>query len=203
MNNKLTKIAKLPIVLGIIAFIGLGSLITYAATNASDVKSNDLQMGILKGDVKETFTESTEVEKDKDIEKKIAVENSGDLPLFVRVMLFPEIVGANNKVLPANIGKEIQATIASDWLDGGDGYYYYIGKLDKGQTTPNLIESVKIDTAQTSDEYTGATLTIHTKSETSGTSGNTYRQAWWGNQATAPTSDKLKAIDDQLQTLKD
>lgn len=203
MKNKVMKVAKLPIVLGIIAFLALGSLIVYAATNASDVKSNDLEVGILKGDVKEDFTETSEVNQDTDVKKEVAVENTGNVPLFTRVMLFPEILSSNSKVLPAIIGEQIKLTIGSEWLDGGDGYFYYTGKLISGDTTSNLITTVNIDSSKTTDEYTDAVLTIYTKSETVSTSGNNYRQAWWGNETIAPTSDTLKAVDDKLQALKD
>lgn len=212
MKNKLKNVAKLPIVIGVVLFIGLGSLIVYAATNASDVRSNDLEIGILKGDIEETFTETSEVNKDTDVEKVVSVVNNGNLPLFVRVMIFPEITVTEaasgttpetTKILPANIGEQIKLTLKTGWLDGGDGYYYYTDKLAVGATTSDVIDKVSIDSTKAGSEYTDAELTIHVKSETVSTSGDVYRQSWWGDSSTAPTTDALKAVDDLLQPLKD
>ena len=47
----------------------------------------------------------------------------------------------------------------TDWMDGGDGYYYYASPLAPGKTTPPLLTAVTFSRAM-GNEYQGATAEV-------------------------------------------
>ncbi|MEO1770000.1 hypothetical protein [Candidatus Enterococcus ferrettii] len=199
------------LVIGVICFLLLigGSYLVYAAMTAQDRKENDFQVGQVETRIfEENFDETmTEIPKDQSIPKEVRIENTGTIRQFVRVMVLPEvrksIVGdaENEQVLPLPIDTsiELEGMETTDWIDGGDGYYYYNKRLDSGDRTSYLFESVRLP-EQLSDRYHQTTLTISLKVETINCAQFAYRDAWW--QGNTPEADSpLEAVDEALKAL--
>lgn len=187
-----------------------GGYLVYAAMTDTDRKENDFQVGQVETKIfEEKFDETmTEVTKGATVPKEVRIENVGTIKQFVRVMVLPEVqstvTGETIKqVLPLKIGTDVElsemdtAGWNADWIDGGDGYYYYQHALDPKARTGYLFKTVKL-VNQLEDRYHDASLTITLKVETINCAEFAYRDAWW--QGVTPTNQPLKAVDDALKT---
>ena len=145
------------------------------------------------------------------VPKIVHVANTGDVPGFVRVLVLAEIISEKGEILEAVPGVTFTYdgmnvtdwTPGNDkmWADGGDGYYYYLGKLNPDQTTLQpLFTSVTL-ASDLGPEYVGATMKIEVKIEASDTIRANYRNGWWRNGDIPPTDLNLIPIDNTLQGL--
>lgn len=199
-----TKKKKLYLLLA----VGLSILFTVAAINAfgasksSDIANNRLRVPTLEGKITEKFEEKSEIKIGETREKDIKIthtEKKGNAPLFVRVMVMPLLTSDEGVLLPMAIGEELTVDLGADWKDGGDGYYYYLNKLEPEQATSSLFTKVTVNNAL-GDDYLGAKLSIQVKSETVTTLHYEYRNAWWAGKA--QTEAPLKAIDEVFESLR-
>jgi len=140
--------------------------------------------------------------------KRVGAVNHAEKPGFVRLLVMPAIVAADGEtLLPAEFGTHItiEDLNTTDWMYGGDGYYYYLHALLPGESTDtmsprkNLFNTVKISDSLPA-EYEDAHLKIEVKCEAVGIKQWDYRMGWWGN-ITAPSDANLKAVDDILSLL--
>lgn len=73
------------------------------------------------------------------VSKKVSVQNIGAHPFWVRIKLKNSI---DDTTLSADIMElDINKT---DWIDGGDGFYYYKSPVAPGAETEKLFSQVKI-----------------------------------------------------------
>lgn len=211
MKNKQTKAffvssKKVFLGLAIAGTLFLGGILVYAAMTVKDEKVNQFQVGNLETSIQEVFTAPAKVTIGRPVQKEVTVKNTGSLNQFVRVMIQPEIKKTIEgetieRLLPSEINKEVLLDFPSaDWKEGGDGYYYYVKKLKKGDTTPELFTHV-ILAGDLDTFYEGSKMTIKLKVESITSAGTNYRKAWW--QGTTPTAEPLKSIDDKLLSEKD
>lgn len=185
-------------------------IFAYASSKNNSVVDNHLHVATLEGDIEEKgFTPKTNIPIGGKKSKDIKIKNSGNTALFVRVMVFPQIKipftdsegKASPKLLPANIGKEIEAEMGTNWEAGEDGYYYFKTKVLPDEKTSSLFTEVKL-ADDLSDEYKGAEFDIQVKSETVTAANHQYRKVWWNlDEDTAPTEMKLAIIDTELDSL--
>lgn len=192
-------LSALLLVLLAIGIMGIKSV--YASLTAKEHVTNDFAMSDLSGTIDEEFTPPSKedpMSPGKTYPKKVAITNSSDTPLFVRILVTPEIESAEGVLLSSTIGEVLTIDLGKDWLLGEDGYYYYLGKVEPKATTEPLFTKVTLSNAVDSS-YDGATMAIHIKSETIIAKANHYRDAWW--QSAVPTEENLKIIDVALQTL--
>lgn len=195
----------------LLLFIG-GSYLVYAAMTAQDQKENDFLIGQVETKLEEDFNEDiTEIRKGTLVEKEVTIKNTGTINQFVRVMVLPEVrkkVGEdpedNEQVLPLQIGTDLslEGLDSSKWIDGGDGYYYYVEKaLEPNTSTTALFESVRLSdqSDQLDERYHDADFSISLKVETINCAEFAYRDAWW--QGNTPNENPLKTIDEALDDL--
>ena len=171
------------------------------------------------------------------MEKRVGAQNVGDLPAFVRLLVLPVFKAQDGSLLPARLGVPgndpindppvppeanvivTDLNLASwelpgqweggDWADGGDGYFYYLHRLDPGASTDaletNLFEHLQL-VLPPPPGYENASLLIEVKSEA--VDPFLYRDAWWAipNNATPASPpipalllDSLLHIDERLQ----
>jgi hypothetical protein len=117
-SKKVTLLAAAALVL--VLGVSVGTAMAYFTTYAT-----------AKGGVPITLGAQTSIHEEYgDWTKTISVENTGDVPVFVRA-----------KVLA---GSRIDVTITgTNWSLGKDGYWYYSEALPVGGTTANLVASIE------------------------------------------------------------
>jgi predicted ribosomally synthesized peptide with SipW-like signal peptide len=198
MMGKWTALIAFPLLLvGLVASAGTLAWFTAQATATNKLEGPQYRFDV---PLDEVFTPpTTPLEPGDPYPKEVGATNTGDLPGFVRLLVFPTVVAADGvTVLPARLGAEIvllgQNTTA--WMDGEDGYFYYLKRLAPGETTPPLFAAVKL-ADHFSAAYKGATLSIDVKVEASGTKPWAYRVGWWGS-ATPSLNGNLITIDNTL-----
>ncbi|MDR0347297.1 MAG: hypothetical protein LBH56_02870 [Coriobacteriales bacterium] len=205
MTRTSKRATSVPLLLSAIlaAVLLLGG--TIALMKTTDSVTNRIKIPQYRFDVSivEVFDPPTDPIKpgDEPIEKRVSVTNNGDLPGFARLLILPTIIAADGyTVLPAHIGTEILANLnASEWADGGDGYYYYLGVLAPTETSPELFSTISL-AANLDERYKGATFNIEVKCEAIGIKKWDYRVGWWGGPD-APDSADLIPIDKILREL--
>lgn len=172
-------------------------------TNAflKDIDNKQSLTGV--GDLKVSVIDETVVNEltiSDNHSRDIFVRNEGDLAVFVRVLIHPTL--ENNSGTSLKINKdEVLQNLASEWVNGKDGYYYYQKKLAaKTETKQPIFEKI---VASTNMEPEGK-LTIYLKVEAITTKGMTYRDSWWeGKKPSLANKPELLGLDEQLQKLLD
>ena len=117
--------------------------------------------------------------------QEINYKNNEDVPLAIRISLKEKWISKNGNELGLTLSDGTKATILNinnnDWKLI-DGYYYYNKKLNKGETTSNLIDSITFsnnvnyefrcnllngeECSKTGDDYNGAKYTLDINIET-------------------------------------
>lgn len=90
------------------------------------------------------------------VSKKVTVENVCGHPFYLRVRLVNGIDSGElsaEDVFKVNLNEQ-------DWTRGEDGYIYYNGILQPGQTTPAVFTHVEIVGDRVDQNYIGKTLTL-------------------------------------------
>lgn len=207
VNRKSTKHRKLTLslkekgflIVGVVLVFTIGVVMVNAANDRkSDIVTNDFTVAHLEGQIEEKFDPDVQPEVNKEVTKDVKIKNTGNTNLFVRVMVFPEMVSKTGVQLPANIkneGNSGQVELLNrnndEWIDGGDDYYYYTKKIEPKKSSTSLFTGIKLDGSLLQSEanqtnpnefhyysYDGGQMTIVVKEETITTNGDTYQEAW-------------------------
>lgn len=99
-----------------------------------------------------------------DITRDIAVYNSGDAPVFVRIKTVGSFIDAEGNSIEDTQGYITVVYDSTDWKDGEDGYWYLRGVLAPGETSASCIESITLSESIGS-EYAGYTATVTPQAE--------------------------------------
>ena len=187
-------------VLAALAFLPADTLAWMAS---SDSKTNEVSIMqyVFSQQLKETFEKPGALAGGDAVAKTNWVKNNGDIPSFVRVKVFPVLTAPDGAThLEAQFGKQLYyvGLNTANWKDGGDGCFYYTGKLAPGASTQPLFEKVRLDQDVVTDS--DAVLTVTIIAETVETRKWHYRQAWWGGSAEI-NSGLLGEIDQALRVL--
>ena len=138
----------------------------------SETKVNEFKMGTVEVEVLEPGFKDITGAEEETYEKKVNVISKGTKSTYVRVRLIPEwsepSLPVSNVVL--NLAQN------SDWVDGGDGYYYFKYYLTQGQETSPLLESVTFTTL--GPEYSDKTLTIKAVAEGVQITHEAWKDVW-------------------------
>lgn len=80
------------------------------------------------------------------VKSDITAKNTGDTTVFLRLRLSACCVDGTGKVTgtPSALPK---ITLRQNWLDGGDGLYYYALSVEPGQSTTVLCEPMRMGTS--------------------------------------------------------
>ena len=142
MRRKKLLITLIALAASLVTLLTQPSIAYYStlskATNI--VTSGDIQCRIIEkmGDG-EFPAEGVYVMPGSIISKKVSVANTGGHPFWLRVKLKNAV---DNSTLSADI-LELDIN-TSDWIDGGDGYYYYRKTVEPGEETEKLFTQVKV-----------------------------------------------------------
>lgn len=186
-----------------ILFVASATLAWFAST---DAKENEFKTDFqFKVNLVDKFEPPTEFFPEQRVDKKVTAKNTGDLDAFVRVMVFPVAVDQERIPLPVNSDVEVKYNNlnTTEWLDGEDGYFYYLAKLVPGEESAILFDGVTFTVEPaTKGDYQDANFSIEVKSEAVDIRKSEYRYAWWRTERETPqTVDPLKKIDDTLQAI--
>ena len=141
-------------ILTVLTFVG--STLAYFTDNGSS-KSNTIATGAASvelmdvtypfgSDVAVPPNTSIKIFPGYEVKKIVTARNTGDMPMYVRASLTPEITLANNA---HGREAEIDTSLVSynineaDWTLHTDGYYYYNTALAADQETVPLLTQVK------------------------------------------------------------
>lgn len=179
------KIVVVALVAAIVTMMGQASLAYYStvgkATNV--VTSGNIQFIIHEttDQGKEFPEEGVYIVPGDIVSKKVSIESDCAHPFYLRVKM---VYGVDSQELTAedcfklNINEEY-------WALHEDGWYYYKGIVEPGQTTPNVFSHVEIVGSSVDTSYLGKTLTLTVKAQAVQsennpiTDDNTYTASGW------------------------
>ena len=184
MGRTKFKIFVASLVATIMALINASTLAYYSTVGKA---TNVVTSGNIQYIIHETTDQGKEFPKEgvyivpgDIVSKKVSIESDCEHPFYLRVKM---VYGVDSKELTAedcfklNIDEE-------HWVLH-DGWYYYTGIVNPGETTPNVFSHVEIVGSKVDNSYLGKTLTLTVKaqavqSENNPLSdGNTYTASGW------------------------
>ncbi|MEE0945951.1 MAG: hypothetical protein U0M42_03865 [Acutalibacteraceae bacterium] len=178
------KIFVVALVAALMAFISTSTLAYYStvgkATNV--VTSGNIQFIIheMTDQGKEFPKEGVYIVPGDVVSKKVSIENDCNHPFYLRVKM---VYGVDSQELTSedcfklNINKEY-------WVLH-DGWYYYAGIVNPGETTPDVFSHVEIVGSKVDNSYIGKTLTLTVSAQAVQSEnnpiidGNTYTASGW------------------------
>lgn len=175
MNGKV----KLLVICGVvIAGIGLVLSSTFAFYRTKDNVVNNFSVGKYETEIEEEFDKDTPWNGSLRT-KVVSIKNNGTRECLVRVAIILRWVDENNNpfigdtsFIKLNYSEfftdkpEFIKPGSEYWVNGGDGYYYYLDKVVPQGVTKPLLKSVGEESGQIPLEYKGKTLIVDVKSET-------------------------------------
>ncbi len=202
-----SRIALIALSICCIALLGAG---TAAYFTVQDTAYNVITTGILDMTLQERTAEGAEPDtpvgelpefKDavgvmpgEDISKIVYVDNSGTADLYARIRLSMKVTAADGTELDTEI-IELDLNTA-DWTFA-DGWYYYNGSLEPGQSTPPLFTTVAF--AETMDNrYQSSTAAITVEAEAVQSKNNSesaLEAAGWPTAAQEPAPEETNQPD--------
>ena len=146
--------------------VGGSSLAYFTDTDSAD---NVFTVGNIKIDLTEPNWETEGKEEAKDmypgepVAKDPTVTNTGANPAVVRIKV--TLPGDGDKDYGLQYRTDyVTGRLGDNWVDGGDGYFYYTLPLDTKDSTDALFDQVVLGTNVTND-YTGEEKHIEVKVE--------------------------------------
>lgn len=109
--------------------------------------------------------------------KIVSVQNTGASEAWIRVTMELEILSADGNPLPNELqvdGMTVAAVtpnVEQDWLDGGDGYYYYRYPVAPEDSTANFLETVRF-APEMGNEYQDCTVLLTVSAQAVQTANN-------------------------------
>ena len=99
--------------------------------------------------------------------KKVNIKNTGSSNCLVRVSITPRWINDNGSFYAGDVSMiQLNFSNSNLWIDGQDGYYYYLDTLGTEKVTEELLSSVQVkDGIELSHYYKGKTLIIDVKAE--------------------------------------
>lgn len=135
-RSKQTALSVIVIICVTIASFGT----TLAWLISNDYADNQLTVGETRIELIEDYDPPAKLSPGTSFTKKPYVENTGNLPCYVRMRADFSDNRAEEFCDPLNID-------TSNWVyDPSDGYYYYKSLLQPGESTTNLFTTVRIKT---------------------------------------------------------
>ena len=179
-----SKIAVVSLVAIALTFLMQGTLAFYStvgkATNV--VTSGDIELLIheMTDQGKEFPQEGVYIVPGDIVSKKVSIESDCEHPFYLRVKM---VYGVDAQVLTAE--DCFKLNINEEYWVLHDGWYYYTGIVNPGETTPDVFSHVEIVGSKVDNSYLGKTLTLTVKAQAVQsennpiTDGNTYTASGW------------------------
>ncbi len=127
------KFKPLLLLLSLLILVGVGIGTTAAILmDDTDGVTNQFQAGTVGCQIHEVVSDNEKT--------GITVENTGDVPVYVRVRLVTYWTNSAGQI----IGKSspaLNVTLADGWISGPSNTYYYSRPVTANSTTPNLLDA--------------------------------------------------------------
>ena len=184
MKNK----KKIAVILALLALVTL-TCGTLAFFTAKDDVKNQFTIGNINISVQEPEWKDTDKWTGEQVDKIANVKNTDTFPTLIRVAVEPRWEDANGNFYGGDISLlkfeyvnvTTDPTQADSWYDGKDGYYYYTSVVNPGESTKNIIESVKFNVPENQkDKYNKETLKAVVRADAVFSKAGTYEQSWSG-----------------------
>lgn len=94
------------------------------------------------------------------VSKKVSIESDCEHPFYLRVKM---VYGIDSQELTAE--DCFKLNINEEHWELHDGWYYYKGIVNSGETTPNVFSHVEIVGAKVDNSYIGKTLQLTVKAQ--------------------------------------
>lgn len=153
MKRKIAALAVIVIALSLAAY---GTVAYFTATGTAHnvltmgnigIKLNDKTEVVENGETKlveftTEYPDGMPVMPATEASKIVSVENTGSAPAWVRVKIEKTVEPADAAVTGLDT-KYVELNYdTKNWVDGGNGFWYYKEPLEPGATTPNLFDTV-------------------------------------------------------------
>lgn len=174
-NNR--KATLVVVLVAVILAASVGGTLAYLATK-TDALENIFQPVKVSSAVVETMS------NDKLTKSDVAIQNTGDIPAFIRaavVITWQDDEGNVLGKLPvAGTDYTITYSTSSKWTTNqNDGFYYYTEAVASGATTETLISSIVVKGPAPEAGYTLHVEVIGSAIQASGiTEATSYEDAW-------------------------
>lgn len=150
------KIVSLALAVCLLAIAAVGTLAYF--TDKTETKENTFTVGNVSIELTEPNWESSgkvdapEVYAGEALAKDPTVTNDGANPCFVRVKVTGlDCLGTDKMIQYRNASYEL-GKLNENWVDGGDGYFYYTKVLDKDTSTNPVFSSIVMPTGLTNGD---------------------------------------------------
>lgn len=142
-----------------LTILSQGSLAYYSSIGKA---TNVVTSGNIQFIIHETTDQGTEFPKEgvyivpgDIVSKEVSVENVCEHPFYLRVKI---VYGIDSQELPAEECFKLNIDEENWYYE--DGWYYYKGIVEPGETTPNVFSKVEIVGNKVDNSYLGKTLTL-------------------------------------------
>lgn len=178
------KIVTFALVAMIISMIGQASLAYYSTVGKA---TNVVTSGNIQFIIHETTDQGKEFPREgvyiipgDIVSKKVTIENDCEHPFYLRTKI---VYGVDSQELSAE--DCFKLNINEEYWELHDGWYYYKGIVEPGETTPDMFSHVEIVGSKVDNSYIGKTLTLTVNAQAVQsennpiTGGNTYTASGW------------------------
>jgi len=168
----------------VLTFLSQGTLAYYSTVGKA---TNVISSGNIQFIIHEKTDAGTEFPKEgvyiipgDIVSKRVSIESDCAHPFYLRVKI---VYGVDSKELSAE--DCFKLNINEKYWELHDGWYYYKGIVNPGETTPNVFSHVEIVGSKVDNSYIGKTLTLSVvahavQSENNPiTGGNVYTASGW------------------------
>lgn len=107
------------------------------------------------------------------VSKQVSIENICTHPFYIRVKI---LYGVNSEVLASEDCFELNIN-REDWIEH-DGWFYYNGIVNPGETTPLIFSEVEIVGEKVDNSYLGKTLTLTVSADAVQSENNPASEPW-------------------------
>ncbi len=177
-------------------FTATDSVTNSFATSGNEDPNEDPDDGVK---VEEIFDEeeAAKVVPGTEVNKDVAAKNTSTYDSFIRInfeKVFKETPYGGDNTEKINLTyQNLTASLEdNNWVDGGDEYFYYLGKVAPGMSTSYLLDSVSLDKSA-DNTYKNATFDVIVNAEGIQASNGAALDTW--TQASADVLAKLSSLE--------
>lgn len=187
---KKKKLKRIIIISSVITVLTVTSVFAYFMSRDNRVDSYRIKNNSNKTGVRiyEQYSEGDLMPADE-VEKNLQIENIANYEQFIRVRITPtfkdapkltEGATADNNLIQLsfkNLAANIESASEGQWIKGNDGYYYYIGKVQEGGFTSELLNSFTLH-IDTNNQYEGAAFDLEVTAEAVQAKNDVILKSW-------------------------